>query len=85
MQNVINMIEPGVFTASIDLKDAFFSVAIYENHQNILSFFVKDYDKRFCTPNRYGPALGIFTKITKIPFAHLRRKDHVKNAATCKV
>ena len=77
MQNVINMIEPGVFTASIDLKDAFFSVAIYENRQNILSFFVKDYDKRFCTPNRYGPALGIFTKITKIPFAHLRRKDHV--------
>ena len=28
-------------------------------------------------PNGYGPAMRIFTKITKIPFTLLRKKGHV--------
>ena len=28
-------------------------------------------------PNGYGPAIRIFTKITKIPFTLLRKKGHV--------
>ena len=40
-------------------------------------FFVEDYYKFVCMPNRYGPALRIFTKITKTPFTHLRKKGHV--------
>ena len=31
-------------------------------------------------PNGYGPAMRIFTKITKIPFTHLRKKVHVSVA-----
>ena len=28
-------------------------------------------------PNRYGPAMRIFTKVIKIPFTFLRKKGHV--------
>ena len=39
IQILLYMIEPGVFMASIDLKDAFFTVSIYEDHQNFLKVF----------------------------------------------
>ena len=39
IKNLLNMIEPGVFMVSIDLKDVFFSVPIYEDHQKCLIFF----------------------------------------------
>ena len=42
-QNLLSMIELGVFMASTDLKDAFFSVPIYDDHQKFLKIFVKDY------------------------------------------
>ena len=28
-------------------------------------------------PNGYGPAMRIFTKVTKVPFSHLRSKRHI--------
>lgn len=69
--DVLNIIEPGVFMASIDLKDAFFSVPIYHRHQKFLKFFIKDHYKFVCMPMR------VFTKITKVPFTHLRKKGHL--------
>ena len=77
IQNLLIMVEPMVFMASIDLKDAFFSVPVYENHQKSLKFFVKDNYEFVCMPNGYDPAMRIFTKITKIPFTYLRRKGHL--------
>ena len=38
-ENLPNMVDPGVFMASVDLKDAFFSVPINEDHQKLLKFF----------------------------------------------
>ena len=35
LQNVLELIIPGVYMASIDLKDAFYSVSIHKNHQPI--------------------------------------------------
>ena len=40
IQNLLNMIEPGVFVASIDLKVAFFSVPIDKYYQKFLNLFV---------------------------------------------
>ena len=48
--------------ASIDLKDAFYSVPIHKKRKFV------------CMPNGYGPAMRIFTKISKIPFSILREK-----------
>ena len=63
-----------VYTASIDLKDAFYSVHVHKNHQAYLTFFVEEYLKFVCMPNGYGPAMWIFTKISKIPFSTLKEK-----------
>ena len=75
LQNVLELIRPGVYMASIDLKDAFYSaVPILENHQAYLTFFGEEYSKFVYMPNGYGPAMRIFTKILKIPFSILREK-----------
>ena len=35
IQNVIDIVKPGVWIAKVDVKDAFFSIPIYAPHQNI--------------------------------------------------
>ena len=66
--------------ASIDLKDAFYSVPVHKNHQAYLTFFVEEYLKFVCMPNGYGPAMRIFTKISKIPFSIFREKGFLSVA-----
>jgi len=77
IQNVLNVVKPNAFMASIDLKDAFYSVPIYKEHQKYLKFFHKKLYKFVCLPNGYGPAMRVFTKITKVPFSHLRKNGHI--------
>ena len=74
--NVINLIRPNVYMASIDLKDAFFSVPIHNDHQKYLKFTFGDLFQFTPMPNGYGTAVRIFTKISKIPFGHLRSQGH---------
>ena len=61
LQNVLELIRPGVYMASIDVKDAFYSIPIHKNHQAYLTFFIEEYLKYLCMPNEYGPAMRIFT------------------------
>ena len=74
LQNVLEIIRPGVYMAFIDLKNAFYSVPVHKNHQAYLKFFVEEYLKFVCMPKGYGPAMRIFTKISKIAFSILREK-----------
>ena len=76
INNVINLIKPNVYMASIDLKDAFFSVPIHYDHQKYLKFIFGNLFQFTSMPNGYGPALRIFTKISKVPFGDLRRQGH---------
>ena len=62
--------------ASIDLKNAFFSVPIHSTHQKYLKFTFDDLFQFACMPNRYGPAMRVFTKISKVLFGHLRCLGH---------
>ena len=39
-----------------------------------LTSFVEEYLKFVCMPNGYGPAMRIFTKISKIPFSIFKEK-----------
>ena len=72
LQNVLELIRPGVYITSIDLKDDFYSVPVHKNHQTYLTLFVEEYLKCVCMPNGYGPAKRVFIKISKIPFSILR-------------
>ena len=68
INNVLNIIRPNVYMASIDLKDALFSVPIHPTHQKHLKFTFDDLLQFTCIPNGYGPAMRVFTKISKVPF-----------------
>ena len=41
IQNVLDMIKKDAFMASIDMKDAFYSVPVAAHHQKYLKFFCK--------------------------------------------
>lgn len=75
---VLDIIRPDVYMASIDLKDAFYSIPIYIKHQKYLKFFVTNKIYQYTSmPNGYGPAMRIFTKVSKVPFSHLRGKGFI--------
>ena len=38
LQNVLELIRPGVYMASIDLKDTFYSIPALKNHKAYLTF-----------------------------------------------
>ena len=74
IQNVLELIRPGVYVASIDLKDGFYSVPVHKNYQAHLTFFVEEYLKFVSMSKGYGPAMRKFTKMSKILFSILREK-----------
>jgi len=78
IQDVLHVIRPGAYMASVDLKDAFYSIKINKNHHKFLKFCFKGTIYGYtCMPNGYGPAMREFTKITKPPFAVLRSQRHI--------
>ena len=68
----LNIIRPNVYMASIDLKDVFFFVPIHPNYQKYLKFTFDDLFQFTFMPNGCGPAIRVFTKVSKVPFGHLR-------------
>ena len=62
--------------ASIDLKDAFFSVLTHNDHQRYLKFIFGNLFQFISMPNGYGSAMRIFTEISKVPVGHLRNQEH---------
>ena len=76
INNVLNIIRPNVCMAYIDLKDAFFSVPIHSTHQKYLKSIFDGLFQFTCMPNGYGPAMRVFTKMSKVPFGHLKSLGH---------
>lgn len=73
-QTALDLIYPNCFMASIDWKDAYFSVPINSDDRKYLRFFWKNQLYQFtCLPNGLASAPRIFTKITKVFFASLRK------------
>ena len=67
----LNCISPGDFMVSIDLKDAYFSVPIFQPHRKYLRFLrnFKRYEFT-CAPFGYSLAPRVFTKIFKAIMAY---------------
>ena len=54
LQNVLHMVKSGVWMASVDLKDAYYSVLIHEEYQKYLKFSGNKYPLKFIAmPNGY--------------------------------
>ena len=74
IRNVKHMIELGCWMASVDLKDAFYSVPVHPRHHRYLKFIWDGTPYYYtCMPNGYSDAMRIFTKLLKPPFACLRK------------
>ena len=65
---------------AINLKDAFFSVPVHNDHQKCLKFMFGNLFQFFISvssmPYGYGLPMRIFTKLSKVPFAHLRSQGY---------
>ena len=68
----------GSFMASIDLKDAYYSVSIHSDFQKYLKFSWRgQLYKFFCFPNGLAPCPRQFTKLLKPVFSTFRKLGHI--------
>ena len=76
MENIrmaLNSISPGDYMVSVDLKDAYFSVPIFQPHRKYLRFLWSSRRFEFsCLPFGYSLAPRVFTKIFKPVMAYFR-------------
>ena len=77
LQNVLHMVKSGVWMASVDLKDAYYSVPIDKEYQKYLKFLWEYPLKFIVMPNGYGPAMRAFTKLMKPLFSFLRSEGYL--------
>ena len=64
-----------MFLASLNIKDAFYSISVQKAHQKFLKFLLKGKALQFnAMPSGYMDAIRVFNKVLKPPFAHLREQ-----------
>ena len=73
LNDVFKNIKKGLWMASVDLKDAFFTVPVHKLRQIFFMFeWIQKFYKFVGILNGYPDAMRIFTKILKPVFGHLR-------------
>ena len=74
LQSCLNLVTPSCFMASIDLTDAYYSVAIHPEHQKYLKFTFEGILYKFTAmPNGLASAPRNFTLLLKPVLASLRQ------------
>ena len=74
LKSAVNLITPGCFLATIDWKDAYYSVKIHQKFRKLLRFKFEDVLYEFqVLPNGIASGPRLFTKITKPIFSQLRK------------
>ena len=77
LQAATELMKPGCFMASIDLKDAYYTVSIHQEFQKYLKFQVDGKLYQYtCLPNGLSNAPRLFTKLMKPVYATLREQGH---------
>ena len=75
IKQVIHMMKPNMYLASVDIKDAFYTVPIYEPHRKHLKFMWLNKAYQFIViPNGYVDVMSVFNKALKPPFCWLREQ-----------
>ena len=78
LSSVVKLMRRNCFMATIDLKDAYYSVPMSEKHQKFLKFFWKGTCYKFtCFPNGLCFCPRKFTKLIKPVHSSLRLKGHL--------
>ena len=70
----IKLVRPGCFMASIDLKDAYYSIPVAKGDRKYLMFEWQG--SYYQIPNGLSHAPRLFTKILKPVYAHLRMQGY---------
>ena len=78
IQSILAMITPNCWMASIDLKDAYYSVRIHPSCQRYLKFCYEGSVYAYTAyPNGLASCPRQFTKLLKPPVAELRSQGHI--------
>jgi len=78
LKTATQIIQPHMFMATIDLKDAYYSLPVREDHKRFLRFMWRDTMYEYqVLPNGLSPGPRIFTKLLKPIFAHLGEQGHI--------
>ena len=72
-QTALKLIQPVCFMASLDLKDAYYSIPVHPEHRK----YEGQYYQFTCLLNRLSSAPRVFTKILKPVYSHLRPIGHI--------
>ncbi|GFO26946.1 Pol polyprotein [Plakobranchus ocellatus] len=76
--SALKLVKKDAFMASIDLKDAYFSVSMHNAYKKFFRFKWRDKLFEFnVLPNGLALAPRLFTKLLKPLFASLRKKGHI--------
>ena len=79
-ENALQLVKPGMWFCSLDIKDAYYSVPIKEEHQKYFAFKWKE--QYYCytvMPNGWGNAPYVFTKLLKPAFRYLREQGYLNS------
>jgi len=80
--SALKLITQDCFMASLDLTDAYYSIKVDRKHRKYLRFVLNDKLYQYtCLPNGLSSGPRDFTKLLKIPFAHLRKHFGHKSIA----
>ena len=78
LEKAIKMMKPVCFMASIDLKDAYYTVPVHPSHQKYLKFIFNGTRYQYtCLPNGLSSAPRIFTKLMKPGYALLHSQGYL--------
>lgn len=78
LDSVVQLVKPGCYMASVDLKDAYYTVPIHKDHQKFLKFkFKGSLFKYTCLPNGLSSAPRIFTKLLKPVYSTLHNQGFI--------
>ena len=76
--SAIQLVSKNCFFASIDLKDAFFSVPVNKDHQKLLECIWKGKIYKFTfMPHGYSDSMRVFNKLMKPPFLYSRTRGFI--------
>ena len=78
LQSAVRLMKPNCYMASVELRDAYYSIPIDTEHQKFLKFHWKGKLFQFtCLPNGLSCAPRLFTEVLKPVYATLRRKGYL--------
>ena len=81
LKTVTDLMSQGCYMASVDIKDAYYTVPIATEHQTFLKFRWRDKLYQYtCLPNGLASAPRILTKLLKPVFNILRQKGYLSSS-----